>query len=535
MLDCETQPKNWYLLELLNDYLSQESFTADSVANAFVLAKRTDRLEIFSHYYRQYNKMYKKRPNQVDGSLGELFFNLIDSEVSLEAGCSNEFLYGFHSILNTFCEELDPKLIQSMIIRMLAVYNASIKQDYVAKLTLTQIEFLEELKKIGRIKRKERSGDTKANEWLVLNCRLDHLTDLDGITNLISQLLRKMVESGKFSHDLCEEITELQRIQLVTDPELIEEQTIKLITEDSIEMESIVFEAIYGSHNDVDSSEEEVGDDIENLHNPVSHSSTYLKSCHMIAFRDRHSESEGNLKDYHEINKKRLIKRAKYLSSIQTLRKYSTWWIKFCKKEFKTTLDLKRQRLTKLPFTLLSSANYFLNLDYSKEYSISLVRELKNSLRIYFERVTRDSTAMLKEYTQSKMVRNFVYLLGHLLTYFNTVENDLRLLKKHEESFKRLQNKNLVLKLALADVCLADSLICKCQSDVFALKRVFKLKTVETFHKNKSLSNTAEKRYMRAFELSAHQQIYKNIARSLSMKKKLMSDMKRKLKRGSQA
>ena len=538
MLDFDTQPKNWYLVELLNDYLSnsKKTFTTDSVLNAFLLAKRTDKMEYFSHYYRKYNKLLKKKPDTVDKALGELFYNLIDSEVSLEAGCSNEFLYGYHSILQKFWKEIDLKLLHYMILRVLAVYNASIKGDSVSRLTEIQIEFLEDLPKGGNLRRNEGTGHEEGKEWLVKGCKLDHLTDVGDLTNLISQLLREIVASERLPNSLSEELTYLHGVQLRTDPDLITQETADLVQEDYKEMARMVFERLndfvdLNESQDEEAYFEDMDDYIENLNKPLYRSGSHLKYCFMLKFEDSgKSHSEENLKAYQDINRQRLIKRTRQLASLQTLRKYSSWWIKYCKKQFKITIDLNRQASTSLPFTLLSSANFFMNLGPSKSYRMSLVREVQKRITAYFERVNRNSTTMIEEYTQSKMVRNFVYFLDHLLTYLNTVEQDLRVLEERVETFKRLDYKNRVLKATQADAYFFDFLLKKCYKDLYTLKGVFKLKTVDNFHHKKLMSRASERSYKRAFELSAHKQIFRNMARSYVTTKNMIKKVNRKFR-----
>ena len=188
MLENDIYPKNWYMYHVMSDYLAQDTYTVDSIVNTFLLTKRLNREEYFSHFYSNYKKYFKNHKEK-QKDLNNLFYGLIDSEVSLRAGCANEFIDGYCSIIKTYYKQLRANLVGKMILRVLTIYAAATPGNVVCRLTEPQLEFLEELDNGGAKLRNVGNGIEDKKEWVIESCKFDLLVDIDYTTVLISDLL----------------------------------------------------------------------------------------------------------------------------------------------------------------------------------------------------------------------------------------------------------------------------------------------------------------------------------------------------------
>ena len=180
--------------DLLIDYLNKpKKYTAEDIIDIFFLTEKLGKLEWFIFFFREYKKNSKflnlnNKKKEKEEGLNDLFFNLIDSEVSLRAGCVNEFIYGQIFILDTYFKRMRYECILSICNRLAAIYAVSVRKSKSIVLTKSMKNYFcgQGFRQGNLVKDDDSESDF---DFQLGNCKFDAIRDFDEVTNLICKQL----------------------------------------------------------------------------------------------------------------------------------------------------------------------------------------------------------------------------------------------------------------------------------------------------------------------------------------------------------
>lgn len=132
--DCQV------MLDIVSKYQKESCFKIESIFNIFFISVKMGKLEIFADYYKRF-KMAEKTdklnashyPDPKRKQIHDIFFNLLDSEMSITSGCSNEFVYSYLYLVEVYWTYLSEDMVWNMIMRAVTILqicsptNASFK------------------------------------------------------------------------------------------------------------------------------------------------------------------------------------------------------------------------------------------------------------------------------------------------------------------------------------------------------------------------------------------------------------------------
>jgi hypothetical protein len=117
---------NVYMKDLLVCFMRRKNFEVQEIIDVFLIALKLGELEYFLIYYRQFKKSFADKKNTESyENLNWVFFTLVDSEMSLRAGCSNEFLNGVLEVLKAYHGLMRFSTIKLFVQRAIAVIVAA--------------------------------------------------------------------------------------------------------------------------------------------------------------------------------------------------------------------------------------------------------------------------------------------------------------------------------------------------------------------------------------------------------------------------
>lgn len=120
--------KNEYILEILLDFMNSKNFEAQGVLHFFLVCRAVERLDLFLMYYSKFMKRHKvywetfsEHKRKQMNSINDLFFTLVDSEVSLLSGNVSEFIDGQVWVIEKFSEKMSSNLLLNMVERVVVL------------------------------------------------------------------------------------------------------------------------------------------------------------------------------------------------------------------------------------------------------------------------------------------------------------------------------------------------------------------------------------------------------------------------------
>lgn len=115
-----------YMKDIMVCYMRRKLFRENDILNVFLLAKKIEEIEYFPIFYRMFKKEWAvKKGTPEYENIDWLFFTLIDSEVSLQAGCTNEFVAGTLEILKIYSHLMRFGTIKFFIYRIISCLMAA--------------------------------------------------------------------------------------------------------------------------------------------------------------------------------------------------------------------------------------------------------------------------------------------------------------------------------------------------------------------------------------------------------------------------
>lgn len=538
LLSFEQLPyHNMYMMELINDFSRRNDYLPEHVIDMFLICRRLGKMPYYSMYYRKCKNEIRKNSGKTTEDRKDLIFALMDAEFSLQAGCSNEFIDTTIWILTNYHNDMRWRTFYNMLLRLLAVYNMSFEGQNKGRLYEFQVEYIEDFEKGGEILKDGNSGLTQEKPLKINESRLDVLKHPDSVTQDISNLLAKQVLSKEYSIDRSEELAYLMILQLRSDS-CVSKTTRKILEENYDDMTYNLYHRINHIGDTADdeillkSEEEEekwISQYADELRNPIYKAGNDLQFPVYLEVENKGNNSESNLEAYN-------FKRTEYLKeiveheiSLQIFRKYKTELKKYLKFETKQQLSKQREVKTKIPSTLLSRTKEIYDLlekkagsgeNYNSYYN-SMLELLKGSL----SSANSTTERFLKFYTNSNLLRNFVYVIDHYLTLINTIQELLEVIDyimdvKDKESFGKYSE---IIRCQAKDF---RNLFTR--TKVVNINNAFKLKNKNTdFYENFNRKSDQERQQV-MFEYNQQKEIFQNMVRSYSTTKTMIKAFKKK-------
>jgi hypothetical protein len=452
---------NVYMKDVMICYMRRKLFRENDILNVFLLAKKIQELEYFPIYYR----MFKKDQADQKGTPGYeninwLFFTLIDSEVSLNAGCTNEFVVGTLEILKAYHHLMRFGTIKFFLYRimsMLVAANPENENKFVS-LTEDQVLSITENKKGGLLKENGEieEGHDSAPHFEIAGSKLDKITNIENIEDQLCKLIKKIVlnKESIFVEREREDLIALFAVFVGIKKDSyradIEEMAKPIYYADQNVFDNKYDDLEYDG-SDYESDSDEESEDVEGFNQYIQELSQPYGRAHLfdngnmyrIKFTGRVANNEMNLMDYYEEQGKLVRQRAKVEAGIQVMRKYKKDWISYMKgeklkgnlakhkrervvtKTLSSTLDDVKSKLKGIQNWLIKQKKI---IDEQDIYGplrtwTSYLNESRALFEKSFQTIGKTVNDFLDHYKVSGFSRNIFYVLERLVNVIYTWED----------------------------------------------------------------------------------------------------------------
>lgn len=464
------------LRDILICIIRKKQITVSDVIDAFMLTHKLGQLEYMTIFYKKFKVLWK---TQVKGTedyenVDWLFYTLIDSEVSLKAGCMNEFLAGQIDVLKAYHSVMRFTTIRFFFLRILGIMSAcdSSKDEKFVDMTEEMMLFVTASSKGGVMDKFE--GEVKEYSEIshisITASKLDVLNDSKALSKQILEVVLDIVlhSERELAHKQKEMLIAyfayFAASENISTYKKSLEEIARPIFKAKKKLEGNIFD--HDIDNDTDGhfdwdehyaqEEEEFVGYFEDLID-VSQKSRFNgnNKIYRVKFTNRVADNEMNLMDYYNEQGNLTKKRARVESAIQIFRKYRKYWLAFIKKESLVNQIRKERRMRAIQVpTSLENTNRNLNetVDYilawitkeeekidkitqlnekvtaEKKFKIikkqkKMIDDVKRMYQALRGKIQSEFVKYIDYYNTSGFSRNVYYLLERLIQIVDTWED----------------------------------------------------------------------------------------------------------------